>query len=303
MQSEQVVYFSAFLWYNLDTTEELTVDFGKEYNVMKKANISKNIADLRKKKGITQEQLALALNISPQAVSKWETNTSFPDTQTLPLIAEYFEVSVDYLFYGKEYTYNDIYNKVWDKVAAHDQQSQEAYNEALTLFAYAHRGISRWNYNKNSTPFLYDEPIHFSNENGLSLLSGKGYAALVTRDFFKSIDQSTVLFAEKVLPALSKKSNILICLAIISMSDISFGELQEKLNFEESTLRSSLEELISVGVVLEKESKHKSLGFTYEIHGMYHTCLCILFATLEMQRFSLKGISCCMGYGDYPIKF
>ena len=65
---------------------------------MKEINISKNIADLRKRKGITQEQLASALNISPQAISKWETNTSFPDTQTLPLIAAYFEVSVDYIF-------------------------------------------------------------------------------------------------------------------------------------------------------------------------------------------------------------
>lgn len=43
---------------------------------MKEANISKNIAELRKKKGITQEQLALALNISPQAVSKWESGVS-----------------------------------------------------------------------------------------------------------------------------------------------------------------------------------------------------------------------------------
>ena len=40
-----------------------------------------------------------------------------------------------------------------------------------------------------------------------------------------------------------------------------------------------------------------------EINSMYHTCLCVLVATLEMQRDSLSGISCCMGYGDYPIKF
>ena len=65
---------------------------------MREINIAQNISDLRKQKGITQEQLALALNISPQAVSKWETNTSQPDTQTLPLIADYFQVSIDYLF-------------------------------------------------------------------------------------------------------------------------------------------------------------------------------------------------------------
>ena len=43
---------------------------------MKEINLANNIADLRKKKGVTQEELALALNISPQAVSKWETNIS-----------------------------------------------------------------------------------------------------------------------------------------------------------------------------------------------------------------------------------
>ncbi len=56
---------------------------------MKEINISKNITDLRKQKDVTQEQLAVALNISPQAVSKWETNSSQPDTQTLPLIADF----------------------------------------------------------------------------------------------------------------------------------------------------------------------------------------------------------------------
>ena len=278
------------------------MNFGKETITMKERSISNNIADLRKKKGITQEQLAIALNISPQAVSKWETNTSQPDTQMLPLIAKYFEVSIEYLFYGDEYAYNDIYDKVWHKVAAFDQQSKEAYYEALTIFSYAHRGVSRW-YRTDRLPIMCDEPIHFSNENGLSLLSGKGFGAILTRDFFENINQQTVEFAQKLLPAFTEKNNILVCLAIISMSDISFDELQEKLAIDENALRAALDTLITVGIVIEKKSKHKSLGFTYEIHSMYHTCLCIIFATLEMQRYSLKGISCCMGYGDYPIKF
>ncbi len=43
---------------------------------MKEHAIAANIIELRKKKKITQEQLASALNISPQAVSKWETGVS-----------------------------------------------------------------------------------------------------------------------------------------------------------------------------------------------------------------------------------
>jgi transcriptional regulator with XRE-family HTH domain len=276
------------------------VNFGKEYTVMKESSISKNISDLRKRKEITQEQLAQALNISPQAVSKWETNTSLPDTQMLPVIADYFGVSIDYLFYGDEYTYNDVYNRIFDKVAEHAQMSMASYEEALRIFANAHHGISRGNLRGKNTE-MYDAPAHISDENGLSLLSGKGYGAIITRKFFESIDRDTVEFAQKILPALSEKNNILVCLAIISMSDISFGEIKEKVSLEEKALRASLDELIEAEIVIEKLSKHKALGFTYEINERYHTCLCILFATLEMQCYTLKGISCCMGYGDYPI--
>lgn len=264
---------------------------------MKEINISKNITNLRNKKGITQDQLATALNISPQAVSKWETNTSQPDTQMLPLIAEYFDVSIDYLYYGDDYVYSDIYNKVYEKVNSHSQMSEESYKEAFTIHANAHHGICRMG-KKND---IVEEPYHIVNENGLSLISGRGYSALLTRDFFKYIDKGTVELAEKILPSLAKKNNILVCLAIISMSDISIIELQEKVGLDDNTLREALDELITTNIVIEKQSKHKSLGFTYEICDMYHTCLCLIFATLEMQRFSLNGISCCMGFGDYPV--
>ena len=50
---------------------------------MNSINISKNITDLRKTAGVTQEQLATALNVSSQAVSKWETNTCQPDIPPL----------------------------------------------------------------------------------------------------------------------------------------------------------------------------------------------------------------------------
>lgn len=52
---------------------------------------------LRKNRGITQEQLAEAVGVSPQAVSKWEMN-GYPDAPLLPVIAEYLGVSVDELF-------------------------------------------------------------------------------------------------------------------------------------------------------------------------------------------------------------
>ena len=59
--------------------------------------IGVQIAKLRKEKNITQEELAKNLDISAQAVSKWENGGS-PDLELLPKIADYFNVSIDYLF-------------------------------------------------------------------------------------------------------------------------------------------------------------------------------------------------------------
>ncbi|WP_349944646.1 helix-turn-helix domain-containing protein [Lacrimispora sp. BS-2] len=55
------------------------------------------IAELRKNKGICQQELANVLGVSFQSVSKWETGTTMPDITLLPGIAEYFNVSVDEL--------------------------------------------------------------------------------------------------------------------------------------------------------------------------------------------------------------
>jgi transcriptional regulator with XRE-family HTH domain len=56
-----------------------------------------NFKSMRKQRGLTQEQIAETLGVSCQAVSKWETNSSYPDISLLPIIADYFGVSVDYL--------------------------------------------------------------------------------------------------------------------------------------------------------------------------------------------------------------
>ena len=59
--------------------------------------ISQVIKRLRKEKNITQEELATALNVTYQSVSRWETDQAYPDIELLPLIANYFEISTDVL--------------------------------------------------------------------------------------------------------------------------------------------------------------------------------------------------------------
>ncbi len=60
--------------------------------------IGNKIRELRKLRGITQEQLAESIGISFQAVSKWENNIALPDITLAPVLANYFGVSMDELF-------------------------------------------------------------------------------------------------------------------------------------------------------------------------------------------------------------
>ncbi len=65
-------------------------------------NISDRIQNLRKAKGISQEELADRIGVSRQAVSKWESEQSTPDIDKVILLSEYFETTTDYLLKGIE---------------------------------------------------------------------------------------------------------------------------------------------------------------------------------------------------------
>ena len=85
--------------------------------------IGKNIADLRKSNGMTQEQLAETLGVSSQTVSKWENEVTMPDIMLLPVIAGCFDITVDELYGGRKtiekrqtIDYDDIPEMLYDAV-------------------------------------------------------------------------------------------------------------------------------------------------------------------------------------------
>ena len=64
--------------------------------------IGKRIAALRREKGLKQDDLAQMLEVSPQAVSKWENDQTCPDIALLPKLAQILGVIVDELLSGKQ---------------------------------------------------------------------------------------------------------------------------------------------------------------------------------------------------------
>lgn len=74
-------------------------------------NIADRIQNLRKSKGISQEELADKIGVSRQAVSKWESEQSAPDIEKIILLSDYFETTTDYLLKGIEPA--NEYEKKW----------------------------------------------------------------------------------------------------------------------------------------------------------------------------------------------
>ena len=62
------------------------------------------LSKLRKENNYTQEQLAHVLGVSRQAISKWESNLTYPETDKLIRMSELFSCSLDYLLKGAEET-------------------------------------------------------------------------------------------------------------------------------------------------------------------------------------------------------
>ena len=60
------------------------------------------LAKRRKEANLSQEQLAEKLNVTRQAVSKWESGASMPDIETIKQISDIFSVSIDMLIYGED---------------------------------------------------------------------------------------------------------------------------------------------------------------------------------------------------------
>ena len=68
---------------------------------MKKQTLGMMISSLRKEKGMTQLELAVKMGVTDKAVSKWERDLSCPDINSIPKLAEIFDVSVDDLMQVK----------------------------------------------------------------------------------------------------------------------------------------------------------------------------------------------------------
>ena len=100
---------------------------------------NEKLIELRKTKGLSQEELGNELGVSRQTVSKWELGQSYPDFQKLVILSDFFNISLDKLI--KDIDLDDVRennsdNEKVSKMYEDFQTAKTALNYLLNFFAF-----------------------------------------------------------------------------------------------------------------------------------------------------------------------
>jgi len=128
-------------------------------------SLGRRIARLRLAKTATQERLAKELNVSPQAVSKWENDINYPDISLLPDLARFLGVSVDELLSGASAS-------AQESVAAQESTAEKSAAEVVAVAA-------------DEPAEIVEEPIEQDNQGIAVQSSGFSFGKLFGKSIVK----------------------------------------------------------------------------------------------------------------------
>lgn len=100
---------------------------------------NEKLLEIRKKQGLSQEELDMELQVSRQTISKWESGQSYPDFQRLVMLSDYFNMTLDELVKGIDVQDVREKNMTDEKVASiyMDVESGKAtLKKILTIISY-----------------------------------------------------------------------------------------------------------------------------------------------------------------------
>lgn len=102
--------------------------------------LGEKIKDIRKRLGFSQEDLAKIINVSRQAITKWERDDGVPDISNLKELSKIFKVSIDYLLDNNSHLPNIIIEKELDKtkyknkLSSYEEILKEYFNEEYEIY-------------------------------------------------------------------------------------------------------------------------------------------------------------------------
>lgn len=127
--------------------------------------LGRRIARLRLAKTATQERLAKELNVSPQAVSKWENDINYPDISLLPNLARFLGVSVDELLSGASAS-------AQESSAAQESAAEKSAAEVVAVAA-------------DEPAEIVEEPVEQENQGIATQSSGFSFGKLFGKSMIK----------------------------------------------------------------------------------------------------------------------
>lgn len=174
-------------------------------------SIGTKIRDLRKARGLTQEQVAAAIGVSKPAVSKWESNNGYPDITLLAPLARFFETTVDYLLeYNISITEKQI-GEIIEKLQA-------------LLFSSDFEQAKKY----------ADSQLHqYPNIHELKLLIAQEYFQFAILNAYEGIQKTALEYSHDLLQLVAKSSdkelreNALTCIA---NNSLLVGEYEQALD-------------------------------------------------------------------------
>ena len=215
------------------------------------------LAFLRREKQITQEQLAQAMGVTNQAVSKWESGQSYPDITMLPRLAEYFQVTVDELLgVAGSQEMRNLYLGVKDLFR--ETPKEESFSLAFKLATLLHEGAVSGGY-KGYLPWKEENQYGLDKEPynwGVSICSEPEGATAHIRNgiffsdqkYYKSVSRGDIAAISETLQTLGDLNVLktLDALYELTVGDfdkgyVSVAEIARQAHLPEETVRGCLQ--------------------------------------------------------------
>ncbi len=173
---------------------------------MSNINFSEKLFELRKVKGLSQEELAEKVDVSRQTVSKWEMGQSTPEMEKLIALSELFDISIDELV-GKEKDSNELNNSVIDNKIKVKTKKSIVFKIIMILFViylisivYKFSILTVWNnIGQSFNEENYSFTINMIGNNNLSNISS--HAMYITLKIGDKILEEAIINNEYSKPA------------------------------------------------------------------------------------------------------
>lgn len=261
---------------------------------MKTIKLNEQISFLRKEKGVTQEELAVALGVTNQAVSKWESGQCCPDISLLPELSSYFNVSVDKLIgYRGADTSKDLALQIRSSLEA--LPAGEDYRQTLRLAYVLHAVIfSKYMSAPDAgNPGWNPDDAVCNAEEGVWGLSGICVPEITTymrkeSVFFSGnrnlrLNSANIRAISRLLKIFSESNHLRTMTAVYELTVDSgtlhagISEISQKSGLSEEKVRDSIENGISE--FLREETQNGELRYRIEGEHMYLVPLLAMLCT------------------------